>query len=176
MTIGGKAAPLFFVSPEQINAQVPYELAEGATANVVVTVNGVSSPVGTVSVVAAAPGIFQFGQKRAVAQNQDYSVNNDNNGAAGNSYIVVYLTGFGKPDNPVATAATASATPLSHVKYPITATINGVETNIAFAGLTPDYIGLAQVNLQMPNLAPGTYPLVVTVNGEKSNSAFLTIK
>lgn len=176
VTIGGKPAPLFFVSPDQVNAQVPYELAEGTTVPVIVTVNGVSSPVGNVSVVTAAPGIFQFGQKRAVAQNQDYTVNNADNGAAGGSYIVTYLTGFGQVDNPVQTGATAFGSPLSRSKYPVSATVNGVAANITFAGLTPDFIGLAQVNLQLPNLAPGTYPLVVTVNGEKSNAAMITIK
>ena len=66
VTIGGKPAPLVFVSAGQINAQVPYEAVLGETVPVIVTVNGTVSPVGNVSVVAAAPGIFQFGEKRAV--------------------------------------------------------------------------------------------------------------
>ena len=101
VTIGGKPAPLVFVSPGQINAQIPYEAVLGETVPVIVTVNGVASPVGNVSVVAAAPGIFQFGEKRAVVQNADYSVNTAENGAAPDSFVIAYLTGAGEVDNAV---------------------------------------------------------------------------
>jgi uncharacterized protein (TIGR03437 family) len=61
VTIGGKPAPLVFVSAGQVNAQVPYEDAGADNVPVIVTVNGVASVAGTVSVVGAAPGLFQFG-------------------------------------------------------------------------------------------------------------------
>ena len=75
---------------------------------VVVTVNGVSSLAATVSVVDAAPGIFQFGNKRAVVQNDDYTVNNTDNPAKAGSYVVAYLTGTGRVDNAVATGGGGS--------------------------------------------------------------------
>jgi hypothetical protein len=87
VTIGGKEAPLVFVSPTQINAQVPYELNEGSSATVVVKVNGVNSPERTVQVVKAAPGIFQFGERRAVVQNANSSVNTAENPAEVGSYV-----------------------------------------------------------------------------------------
>lgn len=176
VTIGGKPAPLFFVSPGQVNAQVPYELAEGTTAPVIVTVNGVASLVANVSIVPAAPGIFQFGDKRAVVQNADNSVNNVNNAAASGSYVVAYLTGAGNLDNPVATGAVAGSSPLSRPRQTVTATVNNLNAEIAFAGLTPGFIGLMQVNLKLPVLPAGNYPLVVTMNGQTSNAAMITIK
>jgi uncharacterized protein (TIGR03437 family) len=176
VTVGGKPAPLVFVSAGQINAQVPYEAVQGEAVPVIVTVNGKSSPVGNVAVMAAAPGIFQFGEKRAVVQNADYTVNTAENGAAPDSYVVAYLTGAGEVDNPVATGATASGSPLARHKGNVTATINGTMTEIAFAGLTPQFIGLTQVNLKVPALPAGTYPLVVSVNGQPSTAAMITIK
>jgi uncharacterized protein (TIGR03437 family) len=176
VTVGGKPAPLVFVSAGQINAQVPYEAPLGDVVPVVVTVNGQSSPVANVAVMASAPGIFQFGEKRAVVQNDDYMVNTTENGAAPNSYVVVYLTGAGPVDNPVATGSTAGSNPISRHKGNVTATINGTMADIAFAGLTPQYIGLTQVNLKIPALPSGTYPLVVSVNGQASNTAMITIK
>lgn len=176
VTIGGKSAPLVFVSPSQINAQVPYETLEGQSVPVVVTVDGVASQPVNVAVVPAAPGIFQFGQKRAVVQNQDYSVNTADNPAAANSYVVAYLTGSGNLDNPVPSGAPAAADPISRPKGPVTATINNMPADVLFGGLTPSFVGLMQVNLKVPNLQPGTYPLVVTVNGEKSNAAMLTVQ
>ena len=174
--IGGKDAPLVFVSAGQINAQVPYEALEGANVPVVVKVNGVSSPMGNVSVIPAAPGVFQFGNKRAVVQNDDYTVNDVGNGAAAGSYIVAYMTGCGQLDNPVATGQAAGSEPLSRPKGSASAAINNQPVEIAYAGLTPGFIGLMQMNLKIPSLAPGSYPLVVTINGEKSNAAMVTIK
>ncbi len=174
--IGGKDAPLVFVSAGQINAQVPYEVLEAASVPVVVKVNGQSSAAGNVSIVPAAPGVFQFGNKRAVVQNDDYSVNDASNGAAAGSYVVAYMTGSGALDNPVETGKPAGAEPLSRPRGSVSATINNQPAEIAFAGLTPGFIGLMQMNLKMPALSPGSYPLVVTINGEKSNAAMVTIK
>ena len=176
VTVAGKPAPLVFVSAGQINAQVPVDVPVGGTVPVVVTVNGLSSPVENVAVVAAAPGIFQFGEKRAVVQNPDNSVNDANNGVAPNQYVVVYATGGGDVDNPVPTGAPAPSNPLARHRRNVTATINGTMSEVAFAGLTPGFIGLSQVNLKIPGLPAGTYPLVVSVDGQPSNAAMITIK
>ena len=176
VTVGGKNAPLVFVSAGQINAQVPYDVPVGAEAQVVVNVNGKASPSARVQVVAAAPGIFQFGERRAVVQNADNTVNTASNGAEAGSMIVAYLTGGGEVDNAVGTGVAAGSSPLSRHKGNVTATVNGTMADVAFAGLTPQFIGLTQVNLKVPSLAPGTYPLVISVNGEPSNQAMITVK
>jgi len=176
VTVGGKPAPLVFVSAGQINAQVPYEVTEADNIPVVVTVNGVSSLAATVSVVAGAPGIFQFGNKHAVIQNDDYTVNNTDNAAKSGSYVVAYLTGTGRVDNPVATGSSAAADPLSRPRAVVSAAIGNQPVEIVFAGLAPGFVGLAQVNIKIPNLTAGDYPLVVTVNGEKSNAAMVSVK
>jgi uncharacterized protein (TIGR03437 family) len=176
VTVGGRPAPLVFVSAGQINAQVPFEAPMGANVPVVVTVNGQATSPVNVNVTNAAPGVFQFGEKRAVVQNSDNTVNTVENGAARDSYVVVYMTGAGEVDNPVATGNAAASNPISRHKGNVTATINGTMTDIAFAGLTPQYIGLTQVNLKVPGLGAGTYPLVVSVNGQASNTAMITIK
>ena len=176
VTIGGKEAPLVFVSPTQINAQVPYELNEGSTATVVVKVNGVSSPERTVQVVKAAPGIFQFGEKRAVVQNADASVNTAENPAEAGSYVVAYLTGCGNVDHAVATGGPAGSDPLSRPKSVVTAKVGDAQAEVAFAGLTPGFIGLMQVNLRVPGVPAGTHPLAVTVDGVQSNTAMISVK
>jgi uncharacterized protein (TIGR03437 family) len=176
VTVGGKSAPLVFVSAKQINAQVPYDIPLGDGVPVVVTVNGKASPAVNVSVVPAAPGVFQFGEKRAVVQNADATVNTAENGAEANSYVVAYLTGAGDVDNPVQTGSPAVGSPLSRHKNNVTATINGVPAEVAFAGLTPQFIGLTQVNLKVPSMPAGTYALVVAAGGQQSNSVMVTVK
>ena len=176
VTVGGKPAPLVFVSAGQINAQIPYELNDGDNVPVIVTTHGVSSAAGAVSIVSAAPGVFQYGEKRAVVQNDDYSLNGAASPAKAGSYVVVYITGTGRLDNPVATGGPAGGDPLSRPRASVSATIGGQLAEIAFAGLTPGFVGLGQVNLKIPNLPAGDYPLVVTVGSEKSNSAMIAVK
>lgn len=175
VSVAGRNVPLFFTSPGQINAQLPYDTQAGP-AQVVVSVNGVPSNTGTIAVLANAPGIFQFGEKRAVVQNGDYSVNTAENPAAPGTVVTAYLTGTGALDFPVATGEAAGSTQLSRPVGVVTATINGQPVHVEFAGLTPGFVGLMQVNLRVPALGAGTYPLVVTVGGEKSNSALFSIK
>jgi uncharacterized protein (TIGR03437 family) len=176
VTVGGKPAPLVFVSGGQVNAQVPYEVTEGDNVPVIVTANGLSSLAATVSVVPASPGIFQFGNKHAVMQNEDYTVNNTDNPAKAGSYVVLYLTGAGQVDNAVATGKAAGSDPLSRPRASVSVTVGSQTADIAFAGLAPGFVGLTQINLKIPNLAPGDYPLVVSVNGEKSNAATVSVK
>jgi hypothetical protein len=44
-----------------------------------------------------------------------------------------------------------------------------------FAGLTPGYIGLFQVNLRIPSLASGDFPLVISVGTARSNAPMVAV-
>jgi uncharacterized protein (TIGR03437 family) len=87
------------------------------------------------------------------------------------------LTGIGQPNVPVATGAPApSAEPFARANYPYTVTIGGQTVQqVPYLGLSPGYVGVAQVNIIVPTMPPGSYPLVVTVNGVLSNSATISI-
>jgi uncharacterized protein (TIGR03437 family) len=128
-----------------------------------------------VAVGVTGPGIFQYGTNRAVAQNQDYSLNEPGKPAAAGSVIMVYLTGVGPVDNPVATSAAAVRSPLSKSTSTYSATIGGREATVEWLGLVPDMVGLAQANVRVPALAAGEYPVQVTVGGVASNTAMVTV-
>ena len=172
--IGGRDAPLYYVSLEQINGQVPYEIAPGP-ASLVVTVDGASSPPLAVPVSAAAPGLFLLSVNRAVVHNQDITVNGRQDPAAPGSVIVAYLTGIGPLDYPVRTGDAAPLAPLSRATLPASATIGSQEAEIIYLGLTPGSIGLAQANLRVPQLPPGDHPLVITVGGVPSNAPVISV-
>jgi uncharacterized protein (TIGR03437 family) len=110
-----------------------------------------------------------------VVQNQDFTINTGANPARPGSVIIVYMTGQGAVDNPVATGAPASGNPLSQARLPVTAAIGGRTAEVLFAGLTPGFVGLLQVNLRVPLLSSGDYPVVVTIGGVASNSAVITV-
>jgi uncharacterized protein (TIGR03437 family) len=168
------AAPLGYVSPTQINAQVPFETAPGAH-QVTVTSNGVVYAPFDVTIQPAAPGIFTDTAGHAAVLNQDYSPNQPANPAPAGSYISVYLTGQGAVDQKVATGSAAPSNATIYTVAQTTATIGGSPATVSFSGLAPGYVGLTQVNLLVPSLPSGDYPLAIVIGGWQSNSAIVSI-
>jgi uncharacterized protein (TIGR03437 family) len=73
----------------------------------------------------------------------------------------------------------APLTPLSRTVAPITVTIGGVPATVAFSGLTPEYVGLYQVNLVVPSgIAPGNQvPVTLSVAGKSlQGSVYMAIQ
>jgi len=175
VTINGVPVPLYYVGPGQINAQVPLEMFTPGTASVVVTVNGVSSSPFTFKVAAPAPGIFYYGTGRAVAINPDGSLNGPSAPAKPGDVLIVYLTGQGEVTNPVVDSAPGQASPLSQTVATTTVKIGGTNATVFYSGLAPDFVGLMQLNVQVPTVAAGDQPMVVTIGGAVSNSELITV-
>ena len=173
-TVNGRPAPLLYVSPTQINLQLPYEAIPGS-GTVTVTNGGAITPAFPITVAAAAPGVFVYDTNRAVAQNPDGTLNGPGHPVAGGSYLVVYLTGQGALDQAVATGAAAPSSPLSRATQPFSATINGQSTAVLFLGLAPGFVGVAQANVVVPKLAKGDYPLSLVVGGAASAPVMVSV-
>jgi uncharacterized protein (TIGR03437 family) len=174
VTVSGTAAPLFYVSPLQINFQVPFEIAAG-TATLSVTSGNEQSNRAQVVVAAFSLGIFGDGSGHGVVQNQDQSANSAAHPAAGGSSIVVYVTGIGVTDTQVGDGAAAPGSPPATFAGTATASIGDTVAPVQFIGLTPGSVGLAQVNLQVPVLPTGAYPLQISLNGYQSVSALVSV-
>jgi glucosylceramidase len=173
--IDGIAAPLVYVSPQQINAQVPWEATPGS-ATLTVTHAGVAASQ-TVSIAAAGPAIFTlYGNPQAAALNQDYAVNSQANPAAAGQAILLFGTGFGAVSPAVPTGAAASADSLSQVTAKVTATVGGAAAQVLFAGLAPGFAGLWQINLTLPAGISGAVPTIVTVAGMASNTVTVWVE
>ena len=151
VTFNGVSAPLYFVSGGQVNLQVPYEVANQGSAAITVTPAGLSPASVTIPVADVALGIFAIGT-RAAALNQDYSVNTISNPAAPGSVILLYITGQGVVSPKVATGATAPSAPPFPVPtlQPVGVTMNGLQAKVDFAGLAPGFVGLTQINAEVP--------------------------
>jgi uncharacterized protein (TIGR03437 family) len=174
VSIGGVLAPLLYVSPGQINFQVPSSVQSGDV-KAIVNGPGGSSVAFSFTVTAEAPAIYQYGNNRALAQNPGGPVNSGTAPAAAGSVIAVYLTGQGGVNNPVPDGAATPLSPLSKANAAATATIGPLNAPIQFLGLTPDFAGLAQANVQVPALPTGDYPLVITIGGFVSASATISV-
>jgi uncharacterized protein (TIGR03437 family) len=172
--VNGVPAPLQFVSPDQINAQVPFEVTAGP-AIAELRLSAIPPAAIEFAVAPVAPGIYANVSNQAAVQNEDGTPNTQDNPAAANSLITVYLTGQGGVKPTVATGAPAPTDPAARAVYPVTATIAGQPTAVTFAGLSPGSVGLFQVNLRLPLIASGSYPLEVSVNGITSNTRLVTV-
>ncbi|HTW66847.1 MAG TPA: IPT/TIG domain-containing protein [Bryobacteraceae bacterium] len=175
VTVNGKAAPILYINATQINFQIPWETATGS-ASVVVNSSGYQSAAATVSVLAAAPGLF-FQGSHAIVQNSDFSLNSSGNPAKVGGTIIAYLTGGGAVNPPVADGVAAGSNPPSAVVSNVVATIGSQPATVTFAGLAPDFVGLWQANITVPSsiTQAGDYALVVSAGGEASNSANVSV-
>ena len=172
--VNGTAAPVLYASSSQINFQIPWETKAGS-ATILVSTNGIKSGQVTITVEAAAPGLFEQ-NSHAVAQNSDFSLNSSTNPAKVGGTILAYLTGAGAVNHQPADGAVAGSGPLSMVTSTVTATIGGKTADVPFAGLAPGFVGLWQVNVVVPaGLTKGDYPLTVTVGGQTSNAANVSV-
>lgn len=153
VTFDGIPAPLLYVTASQINAVVPYELANPTT-QMTVTYNGQSYGPITLPVAAAVPGIFtatESGSGQAAVINQDGTLNSISNPAARGSVITFYVEGAGamSPSVPDGTVTGDSNFPMP--AQSVAVSIRGVSAAVQYAGAAPGYVsGLLQVNAVVP--------------------------
>jgi adhesin/invasin len=176
VSIGGIVAPLFFVSPGQINAQAPFELAAEGQYQVVVNSGGLLSTPDTVHVSAVAPGVAALASGIAIAQHGDASLVSEQSPAKPGEALVLYAAGLGATDTPVASGAGSPSSPLAHPANAVSLTINGEVAAIQFGGLTPGLVGLYQVNFTVPtDAANGDLQLVLSEGGASANPVILPV-
>jgi uncharacterized protein (TIGR03437 family) len=198
VTVNGVAAPLYFVSPNQINFQVPWELLGQAQASVTVTAGGgirlVANPDGSsnyglaslsqAAKVAVSPALFSIdsrgtGQGAILIANSDIVAapegsipGRNTRPARRGEFISIFCTGLGDVANRPASGAPPSPAALASTTLTPSVTIGGAPAPVAFSGLAPGFVGLYQVNVQVPGNAPsgGAVPVVVTLGGASSNT------
>ena len=177
VTINGTPAPLIFVSPLQLNAQVPFEINTG-TATLLVQAGTLQSAPVPFNVTATAPGVLTMARStHAIGQNHtDQSVNSADAPAAPGQYVTVYLTGQGAVDPPVLTGAAPPTGAFSVPLAPIQAWVGGQPAQVAFAGLAPGFVGLLQMNIVIPDVPDGEQPFDVTIGGVAANRTVLSVR
>jgi uncharacterized protein (TIGR03437 family) len=180
VTIGGLTAPLFYVSPGQINFQVPFEIPLGGTSTMVKR-GSQSSVERPVRVIPFSPGIFTAAgdslNSPIVVHTSDYSLVTAQNPAHASEYLAIFCTGLG-----VTAASIRSGDPAPPVPTPVLPPVELVDDSrgvgqVPYAGLAPGFAGLYQVNFQVPgDETPGTKLLYVSMLGLRSNLVRLYVK
>ncbi|MFN0105788.1 MAG: hypothetical protein ACKV2U_27335 [Bryobacteraceae bacterium] len=169
-------APLFYVSPTQINFLVPSGAANGLASLAVVQSDG-SVLTASAQIQSVAPGLFTMNQRIAAA-----TAIRVRNGVQ--APVPVFTC----------TATQCLATPIElnenepvyltlygtglRRRQLVSAALNGVVVPVLYAGAQPSYAGLDQVNIELPANLPrsGEVEIVLTVDGQKANPVFVTVR
>jgi uncharacterized protein (TIGR03437 family) len=160
---GDHPAPLFFVRGDQINAQVPFEVAGLSEVPVRAVFGETESNRAVVPVLASHPGVFDF------IKNQDLTRNSAENPEAPGNVVVLAVTGAGLLSPALLTGQPAPAGPFSAPILPTELTIGGQPAPIDFIGGAPGFVGLIQINARIPlGLAAGEQPVSLRVGQDAS--------
>ncbi len=151
--VRGLAAPLYFVSPNQINALIPAEFTPGV-ARVEVRRGSAAGPRIEIQIVSDAMELFAFENGWAAATHPNGSTVDESNPVRPGSYVVVYGTGWGATDRSDFQSPHIAQNGALLKRWPDLRVLLGdrelPRDHIWYAGLTPGFAGLYQANFKIP--------------------------
>jgi uncharacterized protein (TIGR03437 family) len=179
--VNEQAVPLFAVDnvngQQQINFQVPWDVTSGLYARIAVENNGAMSQSISIPVLDAQPGIFNYsagGNTFGAILHADYQLADTAHPAKPGETVLIYCTGLGAVSSPPASGAAGNG---QQTMVTPSVAIGGENAIVSFSGLAPEFVGLYQVNAEIPaTLKSGNQPVVIQLNGASSNSVLLPVK
>lgn len=180
--MSGVQLPLLYVSDSQVNVLVPYNIALNTAHQLLVQRgNAISVPVGT-AILDTQPAILTT-TGNGIGQGDVYKGGLTLADATGpvtaGDVVVIYCVGLGAVAPTVQAGDPSPSSPLASVPATVTVTIGGQSTTSSFAGLTPGYAGLYQINAAVPaGVSPGgQVPITISVAGKSSaGNVFIAVK
>jgi uncharacterized protein (TIGR03437 family) len=179
LTVNGVPAPMLFVSPQQINAQLPFEV-EGDATMVLHTPAGTSNSL-DFTVLAEAPGVFRSGVAGpatgipTIVRAKNNKLVTPANPIHRGEVIVIYATGLGHTLPAVSTGFAAPANPLAVAIAQPEVTLGGLVLPLYYAGLAPGEVGVYQINALVPGWSPTGMQVPLTIT-QGSVSTTLTVR
>ena len=188
VTLGGGAVPLYFVSPGQINFQVPFALAAPGAFTLTVSQGQLAGNAITLPIARVSPGLFSTNQQGS-GQGAIRIANSatiaapvgafpDAHPVQAGDVIEIYCTGLGAVSSNVLPGAAAPSRPLATTLLQPLVTVGGQPALVDFSGLAPGTAGLYQVNVTVPNGVTGgdAVPVVLTIGGVQSNIVTVAVQ
>jgi uncharacterized protein (TIGR03437 family) len=185
--VGPVQAPLYFLSSGQINLQIPNEATATQQLPIVLSVNNALTLPQMLNIVPGAPGVLSLddGPTKPYIQNgahivaqhsSDFSLVSSSNPAKPGEYLIMYLVGMGATNPSVPSGAETPYPPLHNATVQPTVTVGSQPATVAFAGLSPYFVGLYQINFQVPTgAASGELEVDVKQNGVSANPTLLPV-
>jgi len=177
--VGTFKARLLYVSPTQINAQVPVELTDQTTP-VKVSVGGLETDAVTMKVLPYDPGLFTFDgvpAGPAAALKADYTAVSSASPAQKGTVIMLFGTGFG-PVSPSVGSGQPGKDSLNLTVQTPAVLFGDRPGKVLYSGLAPGLVGVYQVNVEVPADAPtgDSVPIIVGIGGRGTNTAKISIR
>ena len=175
--VNDQPAPLYFVSPTQINFYVPMGVEPGSQAEFIVQRKSTRQILasGLLDIGVATPSFFtttQNGQGQVAAINEDGSINTNTNGIDRGKVIQLFATGQGvvpgaPPDGEAPTGAVATP----QLPVVVVGSSRVADDAILYSGLAPGLVGVWQLNVRVPMTVPpgSTTDVVVSMRSVPSN-------
>jgi uncharacterized protein (TIGR03437 family) len=168
LTVNGLPIPILFVSPNQINAQMPF--ATGGNISVILHTPAGVSDTYNATLLATAPSVFSAmlpGLDTPVAtifRNSNGQMVTGSNPVHTGDVLTIYATGLGQTSPAGQTGTPAPNHPLASALTAPVVTLGSATLQVLYAGLAPGEIGVYQINVQIPNSAPQglSIPLKIT--------------
>jgi len=171
--INGQPAYVSYISPGQVNAQVPSTVAAG-DATVTVTNDQGMSTAYRIAAKASQPGFLAF-REYNIAHDQflgalfpdnmtyvlppNFDPSLPSRPARAGDTIILYGIGFG-PVTPEVAPGRIAPPGLTSLQSSLVIRIGNLPAKVVYAGLAPGYVGLYQFNVEVPAGVPGTLPTV----------------
>jgi uncharacterized protein (TIGR03437 family) len=174
----GVPSPVVYATDTQVNALVPFGL-QSASTDIQVQFQGQASDAVTTAVAPSAPGIFAAdgsGSGQGRIFNPDGTANTESSPVAPGAVVVLYATGAGQFSPPGHDGAVVTGDSLPVPLLPVTATVAGLPAQVLYAGGSAGTVnGIIQVNLRIPDSAPGGSADVVLQIGDQTSQSGLTV-
>ena len=170
---------IVFVSPGQVNVQVPWELQGQPSVQMKVSVADSSGLVYTLPLGTYSPALFQIqsgGQSFAAALDENYNVVTASNPVARGHVVQLFANGLGPVTNQPASGDAAPAGPLAETTLTPVVSIGGLNAQVNFSGLTPGNAALYQVNAVVPNTSVGPQPVTISIGGVVSAASTIPVE
>lgn len=158
LTVNGFPVPILFVSPNQINAQMPFETV--GNVSMILRTPGGSSDTYNLQVIPGAPSVFRSGVAGPVTdiptiiRDSNGQLVTDSDPVHRNDILVIFLTGLGLTSPAVPTGMPSPLNPLAIALTKPSVTIGGMQLPLSYYGLAPGEVGVYQINVKVPANVP----------------------
>jgi uncharacterized protein (TIGR03437 family) len=153
LTMENRALPLLYVSPGQVNAQVPFETTDGVK-DVVLKIDGRTSNTVRFNIVRSSPAIFTYEQGGMIVRNSDFSLIGPDNPAVPGDVLLMYSTGLGQTTPAQETGKFATYPPVANTST-VRVTVGGTEAELIYSMASPGFVGLYQTAFRVPRGVTG---------------------
>lgn len=177
--VGGRLLPVQYASDGQLNVLLPYDLPPNSKQQLIVQQGQAYSTPETITIAPAQPAVFTQDQSghgpgaiTVVKPDGTQFAADPSHPASTGDALVIYCAGLGTVKSDVPAGSASPGSPAAKIASEITVTIGGQAAPVAFAGLTPGFAGLYQVNVTVPaGITPGPSVSVVMKIGALSSPA-----